>query len=344
MNIAYHCTDNYARITATSIISVFKNNQEVDEINVYIIENGFTAETKKRFEELAEQYNRKIYFIPLPDLNKEYGLGLVSIKKKWMFDSYSRLFLSELLPENVEKVLYLDGDILVVDSLYALWNMNLEGKCCAACLDCVSEGYYNLFGMNTKSKYCNSGVILIDLKEWRKKQIVQKVKQYVRENNGYVFFMEQTVFNVVLQNEIDYLPAKYNVSTLEQVLSYRELMILRKPLHYYREFEVRQALLEPVIVHMTGFFYVVNRAWNEVTNHPEKERFIEYSKLLKWDDEVLQKDGRNKSTRIKDMIIHAIPKVILIWCVSFVYNYLRIMNISRISKKNKKEDLIVDVV
>ncbi len=338
MNVAYHLTDNYAKISGTSIVSLFENNKDVDEINVYLIENGFTQKTKDKFTELADKYGRKIFFIPLPDLNGEgYDLGLVSIKKKWMFDSYSRLFLDRLLPEDVNRVIYLDGDVLVLDSLKSLWEMDLQGKCCAACMDCVSESYYKLFKIKTENRYCNSGLILMDLKVWKQKEIGEKVKRHVQKNNGYVFFMEQTVFNVVLQNEIVYLPFKYNVSSLVQVLSYEDLMKLRNPLHFYSRKEVEEAKANPTIVHMTGFFYVINRAWNEVTNHPDKERFIDYCKKFDWDVSILDKDNRSIGTRARDFIIHALPKRMMVPIVSILYNNLRVKNIARISRKIEKD-------
>ncbi len=338
MNVAYHLTDNYARISGTSIVSLFENNKDVDEINVYLIENGFTQKTKDKFTELAKKYGRNIFFIQLPDLNGEgYDLGLVSIKEKWMFDSYSRLFLDRLLPGDVERVIYLDGDVLVLGSLKNLWEMNLKGKCCAACMDCVSEPYYKLFRIKPENRYCNSGLILMDIKMWKQKKIGEMVKKHVQKNNGYVFFMEQTVFNVVLQNEILYLPFKYNVSSLVQVLSYRDLMKLRKPLHFYSRQEVEEAKMNPIIVHMTGFFYVINRAWNEVTNHPDKERFIEYCEKFDWGMDILDKDNRSTGTRVKDLIIHGMPKWLLIPAVSLLYNNWRVGNIARISRKIERE-------
>ena len=338
MNIAYHLTDNYARITGTSIVSLFENNKDIDEINVYLIENGLTDKTKNRFEELANKYGRRIHFVPLPDLNGEgYELGLVRIKEKWMFDSYSRLFLDRLLPESVERVIYLDGDTIVLGSLRKLWEIDLEGKCCAACVDCVSEAYYHLFDINIKNRYCNSGLILIDLKKWKEKKIGEQIKKNIQKNNGYIFFMEQTVFNVVLQNEIHYLPFKYNVSSLVQVLTYQELMRLRKPLHFYSNKEVNMAKENPIIIHMTGFFYIINRAWNETTNHPDRERFIKYCSLLGWDKNILDKDKRSKKTKAIDMIVHALPKWIMIGIVSFLYNKLRVRNIAWISKKIEKK-------
>lgn len=347
MNIVYHLTDNYARISGTSIVSVFENNKDAEEINVYLIENGFTKDTKKKFTELANHYGRNIYFIPMPDLNgPEYDLSLVSIKKRWLFDSYSRLFLDRLLPENVDRVLYLDGDVIVKDSLKKLWGMDLDDKCCAAVLDCVSKPYYKLFGIDEKNAYCNSGVILINLNRWRKYHISEKIKRNIQKNNGYVFFMEQTVFNVVLQNETVHLPFKYNVSSLVRVLPYEDLMKLRHPLHFYSEQEVNESQNHPVILHMTGFFYVINRAWNEVTNHPDKATFVEYSKKLNkygWNDPILQKDKRSTRTKIKDFIIHSIPRSFMIYLVSVLYNHIRVKNIQRISKRiqRKKGKILV---
>ena len=110
---------------------------------------------------------------------------------------------------------------------------------------------------------------------------------------------------------------------------------MRRPKSFYSEKEVKEALENPVIVHMTGFFYVINRAWNKVTNHPEQHRFLEYSKKLEWPGEILQDDNRGTKTRIEDYVIHHLPKRILIPLVSYLYNNWRIRNISRQAKKIK---------
>lgn len=323
VNVAYHCTDNYAQITATSILSIFENNKDMDEIDVYMIENGFTDATKDKMGKLAERYGRRIFFIAMPDFVKEYGLGLVRIKEKWGFDSYSRLFLDRLLPD-CNKVLYLDGDTIVNGSLKKLWETDLEGKSCAAALDCISEAYYKLFGLGENARYCNSGVILMDLDKWRERHIGDKVREYVNENKGYVFFMEQTVFNAVLQDQIQYLDAECNVSTLMQTMSYEELKRLRRFKYFYSREEVENAVKSPLILHMTGFFYVTNRAWNKVTDHPARYLFAEYCGRLGGGTDALQEDGRDCRTKAKDFLLRMIPKPIVIMSVSWIYNVPRV--------------------
>lgn len=53
-----------------------------------------------------------------------------------------------------------------------------------------------------------------------------------------------------------------------QILSYEDLMRLRKVERYYSEKKIEEAIENPVLVHMTSSFLVVNRPWCEVTDHP----------------------------------------------------------------------------
>ena len=70
MNIVYHASDSFAKVTGTSIVSIFENNKDIDEINVYVIEKNFTEDNKKKMEQLADKYNRRIIFISMPDINR----------------------------------------------------------------------------------------------------------------------------------------------------------------------------------------------------------------------------------------------------------------------------------
>lgn len=326
MNIVYHASDSFAKVTGTSIVSIFENNKDADDITVYIIENKFTDENKKKMRDLADKYARKIVFIPMPDINETEDLHLKKIKEKWIFDSYCRLFLDKLLPESVDRVLYLDGDVLNVGSLRELWNMDLEGSCAAAVIDCLGGKYYQLLGLSKEAKYCNSGVIFFDLVQWRRQAMGEKVRQYVHDKNGYVFFMEQTVFNAVMQGKIKILHPKYNTYSMMQTLSYEELMKLRKVERYYSKREIEEALINSVLVHMTSSFWVVNRPWCKVTNHPMKDAYKKYADLTPW-DESLSEDCRGEMKKFTDFVVQYAPKAMVMSFASFLYNTVRVKQI-----------------
>lgn len=333
MNIVYHASDSFAKVTGTSIVSIFENNKDAKDIVVYIIEKNFTNENKKKITELSDKYARKIVFIPMPDINKSQNLQLKVVKDRWIFDSYCRLFLDKLLPESVEKVLYLDGDVLNMGSLKELWNTDLEGACAAAVMDCLGENYYEAFGLSKEARYCNSGVILFDLVQWRKQEMGRKVREYVHANNGYVFFMEQTVFSAVMQGRLKLLHPKYNTYSMIQTLSYNELMKLRQAERYYSKEEIEEAQASPILVHMTNSFMIVNRPWNEVTNHVMKHEYKKYALLTPWKNEPLDKDKRTIKKKIIDCCVKIMPRKMLISAVGYIYNVTRVNHIRKQGRK-----------
>lgn len=333
MNVAYHSSDAYARILAVSIASLFENNQTCDEINVYVIERGIIDENKTALDSIAQKYCRSIIYIPMPDINDKENLQLKKVKKKWIFDSYCRLYLDDLLPESVDKVLYLDSDVLVTDSLQELWDIDLSNYVAAGVKDCINKKYYEILGLKEGAHYCNSGVILINLKKWRKDHIGDKIRQFVHDRNGYVFFMEQTVMNGVIQDKWLILPVRYNVNTLMMTLSYQEIQTLRKSDDFYSENEVKEALEHPALIHMTSVFLVHNRTWIEGSNHPAKPLYEKYKALTPWAADADLSDKRNIRAKAQDKIIDILPNCIMLPVASYIYNNVRILSINRKIKK-----------
>lgn len=336
MNVAYHSSDSFASILATSIASLFENNKGMDEIHVYIIEEKITDENKRKLKLIAENYNRKIYFIPMPDINKVHNLGLRKVRKDWIFNSYCRLFLDQLLPIEVHRVLYLDSDILITGDLSDLWELDMNGYCVAGVKDCLGEGYYRLLGLSKDAKYCNSGMILQNLDQWRNTNVGDRIREYVHKNGGYVFFMEQSVYNVIFQGRILILPPEYNTYTIIQYLSYEEILKLRRPRDFYSEEEIESAVRKHKIVHLTSTFLVTNRAWFENTNHPAKEEYQHYKNLTPWKDEPDFVDNRTIHKKIIQFFVDYLPRGFVLAFAELIYNSFRIYNIKRLQKKYRR--------
>lgn len=337
MNIALHSSDYFAPILGVSMTSILENNQNMDKITIYVIEHKITEEHKQKLKGLVESYsNGQLIFIPMPDINKDFKLGLKKIKSIWLFDSYCRLFLGSILPNNVERVLYLDCDTLCHGPLKEFYNTDLNGCCCAGVADCLSEKYYELFGMDGCSHYCNSGVILFDLKVWRADKMEDMVARYVREKNGYVFFMEQSVMNIVLQNRIKIMHPKYNTYTLMVIFTYENLYRLRLSNRFYTKEEIREAITNPVIIHLTNNFYVKGRAWIEGNQHPYNKLFMYYRSITPWKDEPLFSDKTSWLRLILNKVIRLLPQSFVCGCVGWVYNQWRPAHIERIAMRSGK--------
>lgn len=194
-----------------AINSILLNNYSNSKIFFHIVENNVSKFNKFKMKTFVEHRGANIEFININTQKIDKGKNLFSISpysKHVSRIGTARILLPELLP-NLEKVLYLDADILATTDLQELYNTNLH--------DYYAGMVINIKDFNTheeweKYNYFNSGVILINLKEWRKNNITQKC---INELNSKSFkYPDQDVLNNVLKNNILKLNFKWNYQTV----------------------------------------------------------------------------------------------------------------------------------
>ena len=129
---------------------------------------------------------------------------------------YARLFLGNLL--NVNRVLYLDSDLLITKDLTELFFTNLEDYVVGVAG--VGELRYALdkdillaHGHDASSKYFNSGVMLIDLDRWRKQKVFEKFIAFANLNSQSLVSHDQTILNYIFyKNNFIELNSDYNIA------------------------------------------------------------------------------------------------------------------------------------
>ena len=336
MYVIYHSSDSFAGVTGVSMLSLFENNKHMEHIHVLYIERGMTEENKSRLQSVAERYGRSIDFMTMPNWSQKLDIQLKSCKSGWLGYGYNRLFLTEFVPEDVDRVLYLDSDTLIEGPLDELWDTDLEGFYMAGADDCLSRTYRKLVDLK-EGTYCNAGVLLMNLKKWRQDNILDRFIQVLKENNGYFVFNEQSILNAVFAGKVKILHQKYNVNSLVYLFEYDELMKLRKPKNYsYSPEEYYEARNHPVLTHYTGNFYVHRRPWVENSDHPHKDAFLHYRAMSPWADTALAPDTRDEGDKRYTQLCHRLPRRMMIRSVSFLYNNLRPGAFKRKLKKERK--------
>ncbi len=125
MNVLYASDNNYADIMGISIFSLLENNQDMDDIRIYIINDNISDDNCKKIENIFETYGRK-----MPIWKKVKGINEAlqreAYKDRFSQVQFARLFLEEIIDNEDDKVLYLDCDAIINDTLEELWNMPLE--------------------------------------------------------------------------------------------------------------------------------------------------------------------------------------------------------------------------
>ena len=281
INIAYQSSNEYAQICLVSLYSFLENNQYLNDVRLYILSSNFTHESLILFQKALKQYGydeHNVFIINISNIKSDYELLFDDYNGKWGIDSFSRLLLGSLLPIDVEKILYLDSDTIICKSLWDIYEQDMGDYYAFATRDLLSKKYLSFLNISANF-YCNSGVILFNLKKWRDDKVENKVQQYLKEKHGFVFFSEQSVFNYVCQNRIKLLPLGFNLYSLVTLCSYKNINALRKPSYPYSKEELVVALNNPTIIHYTSFFLINNRVWYKNSNHPMKNHFDKYAKF-----------------------------------------------------------------
>lgn len=131
MNILLAFNSNYYMPALVLLQSLLVNNRWCRDIRVYVLYADLKPEEMERFSRLAEESGiAKAVFLPVgADRFQDAPLHL-----KWISrETYYRLLAQEMLPVDVERVLYLDVDMIVLGSLEEFYNQDFEGKLLVAC-------------------------------------------------------------------------------------------------------------------------------------------------------------------------------------------------------------------
>ena len=118
-----------------------------------------------------------------------------------------------------DKVLYLDGDLLVRDDISSLWKTNISeyysGAVIAPLMNSTIHGRVDhriKLGMTPGATYFNAGVLLLNLKKCRKNNVMNKALKFIIENPELISFLEQDGLNVAMSNNCFFLHPRWNVS------------------------------------------------------------------------------------------------------------------------------------
>lgn len=278
MNILYTINDKFVPQAAAGICSICENNKDVAEKNFYIMGLEITDESKEGLEKLVAKYGAKITFIDLQNIEQYFDFEFDTTG--WNSIVLARLLIGKLLPADMKRVIYLDGDTIVRGSLKAMWSKNLHGKTLAMCAEpTVNRERKESLGLRDYY-YHNAGVLLVDLERWREISAEKIILDYYAENNGRLFANDQDAINGSLKDEIAELLPKYNFSNIYTTYPYKFMRKLCRPRKYISEDLYNESLENPVIIHYLG----EERPWRRGNTHKFKDDYKKYLGMTQWAD------------------------------------------------------------
>ena len=269
------CSDtNYLRHTAVMLVSLFENNKE-SEFTVHLIAPQLDEMEFLRFKTTVENYHQTL---------RTYNFDITQLaefpKTRDYISSttWCRLFVQDILPSSIEKVLYLDGDIIVSGDIIPLWNTDLNEKLLAAVSDEINgyEEYYSRYGFPKDYVYFNAGVLLINLKEWRAFDVKKKALDFLKkENRVELENSDQDLLNIICVGKTVELPLRYN---LQDALCRKKILHIRKNVEKILDHEIK----EGKVFH----FSCPKKPWRFRCIHPQKELYYRYLEKTEWKGQI----------------------------------------------------------
>lgn len=186
---------NYIPPLQVMLTSLYMNNPG-EKVELYLLHSRLQ---EKELEPLEKQCGRLGYkFFPVKIEDSWFSQAPVT--KQYPGEMYYRLLAPCFLPQKLHRILYLDPDILVINSLRPLWETDMKGRLFAAAAHTGKTNLANNINqvrLGTTHKYFNSGVLLINLDQGRKEILPEEIFQYAGEHAKELLLPDQDILNAV---------------------------------------------------------------------------------------------------------------------------------------------------
>lgn len=218
MNILLTANENFIKHAKDLLFSIKKNNKD-ESLNVFFLYLEIsTLKIQELKQYVEEKINSKIKFFKL-DTKMFLNLPTTNKEKTAYFgpEAYLRLFAQYILPANIDRILYLDIDIICNGSLKEFYYMDFNGNCFIACKDMgVTIEDKKRICLEPENNYINSGVLLMNLTLLRKICSIDELKEYIYINKNILVYPDQDILNKFYKGKFLIVSNKYNYAPFRE--------------------------------------------------------------------------------------------------------------------------------
>ena len=269
-HVVFCCSGNSGLLyLAAAVRSLFESHSRPDVLRVHILHQFLDQAELDRLYLSWQPWsdNGHVSFYQMSDYLGEKALNPI-------YGYWFRAWMHKVLPQEIEKVLYLDYDLLILQDVSSLWDIELGEHMGAMAeepdpvrardeLMTFAQGFD--IPCDPNQTYFNSGVILVNMKRWRESDIGAVLDERFAVHRPHDYLFDQGEINLVFGSEFLTLAPEYNV--------------IHAP-HYdvvHKE-KLKAYALNPVILHFAGTEKVTKR-WRRLG---EKEKFYEVLDRTAW--------------------------------------------------------------
>lgn len=246
VNILVTLDKNYIPYLNVMLFSLVEKNADL-KFTVYILHSSLLEEDVTNTRRILK--NNKLVLINAENI----GLQGAPTTSRYPKEIYYRIFAAKYLPTTVDKILYLDPDIVVNGSLKSLYALDMNNYLFAAASHTgpfVRALNSIRLDMEENAPYINSGVMLMNLKLLRKEQNYEEVFNFIEKRKNYLVLPDQDIISSLYGSRIYALDTfRYNMT--------ENLFLLHSP--FEKTLTLDWIKKNSVIIHYCGR----NKPWKD---------------------------------------------------------------------------------
>jgi lipopolysaccharide biosynthesis glycosyltransferase len=248
------CTDtNYWQHMGATLASLLASNGR-HQFRIMVCSLKPDAENEAKIRQIAAEFgNATVEFICFTPTD----LDALPVTRYIGLGAYLRLFVSEYVDATLDKVLYLDSDLIIRKDIEALWAADIQDYFAAAV---VEPHFHENPGITAGEPYFNSGVMLINLARWREGDLVRQFIACAKERFSMLPYWDQDILNIVLRGRVAFLSPRWNFHAI-----YAEMLPGQLRLSRDEFLEMRR---DPDVIHFTS----KHKPWHYLPE-PQYKRF-----------------------------------------------------------------------
>lgn len=306
-HIVYITDEQYAMPTCISIISLKRSRNVFAVYHIHVFADGLSAASAAKLRSVSEE-NFDVQIIETEETGRKTQYAAAKGNLHVTAAAIYKFFIAEMLTD-IDRALYLDGDLLIRKDISQLLETDLTDQYAAATDDMGDQ--YDEKGQSmlaariglSGQRYFNSGVLLLNLREMRRDRLYEQLLQFRLERENY--FMDQDALNAVMGRKRVSLPYCYNFKTALFDVMEAETVSTR----YFdgKYADVQSCIEDQVILHMCGEMkpwrynlpWITNLFMDYYAQSPYREDELRLLSPLK-----VLNDRRELMRRQKNEVIH----------------------------------------
>ena len=280
MNIVLSSDNNYVQHCCTTMTSILFNNKDV---RFFLFTEGLTQENEQLIKNQVAELGGKLSICKIDSSHVQKFPMPKTQSSHISIATYYRLFVEMVLPKNLDRVIYMDCDIIVRESLDDLYGLDISEKAVAAVYQnnewALGNGSFERLNIPQSYGYFNAGVLMINLNYWREHDVTDRLFAFIRDHYDSIRAHDQDTLNAVLYEEVVGISNKWNYLPI----------FLEEGSHSFPDSVDYSKPIDPIVIH-----YVYRpKPWEYFSNHPYTEEYFKYLNMTPF-------NGWKPKWRVKD--------------------------------------------